>query len=142
MLCCLRYEHDFYVGSRKRFPKEGRKIHTTAGAETVMAVDIFREQVLLRAEDGSTRNTTLTELKQDVASVEGTTDQPPKPPSALVAFEEAHPKITAEDAAEAVAPRKRKRRKRRGRRRGGGGSDRENRSDDSSKGKSGNDSGR
>ena len=142
LLCCLRYEHDFYVSSRKRFPKEGRKIHTTAGAETVMAVDIFRERVLLRGEDGSTRTVTLTELKQDVASAEGTADQPPQPPSALVAFEEVHPKITAEDAAEAVTPRKRRRRKRRGRRRGGGGSDRDNRSDDSSKGNSGDGSGR
>ncbi len=142
LLCCLRYEHDFYVSSRKRFPKEGRTIHTTAGAETVMAVDIFRERLLLRGEDGSTRTATLAELKQDVASAEGTTDKPPQPPSTLVAFDEAHPKITPEDAAEAVTPRKRKRRKRHGRRRGRGGSDRGGRSDDGSEDKPGNDGGR
>ena len=24
LMCCLRYEHEFYVQSRKRFPKEGK----------------------------------------------------------------------------------------------------------------------
>ena len=52
LLCCLRYEHDFYVESRKRFPKEGKILRTSAGLERVLAVDIFREQVTLRAEDG------------------------------------------------------------------------------------------
>src|SRR5256886_11210530 len=28
LLCCLRYEHDFYVQTRKRFPKEGRVLRT------------------------------------------------------------------------------------------------------------------
>ena len=52
LLCCLRYEHDFYVASRKRFPKEGKVVRTDAGMERVLAVDIFRERVTLRAEDG------------------------------------------------------------------------------------------
>ena len=52
LLCCLRYEHDFYVSTRRRFPKEGRVVRTGAGVERVLAVDIFREQVTLRAEDG------------------------------------------------------------------------------------------
>ena len=52
LLCCLHYEHDFYVQQRKRFPKEGKTIKTAAGLERVVAVDIFRERVTLRAEDG------------------------------------------------------------------------------------------
>src|SRR2546428_11371890 len=28
LLCCLRYEHEFYVTSRKRFPKEGKELRT------------------------------------------------------------------------------------------------------------------
>jgi cell fate regulator YaaT (PSP1 superfamily) len=67
LLCCLRYEHDFYVQTRKRFPKEGRSLRTAAGAERVLAVDIFRETVTLRAEDGSTRVVALEKLKADVA---------------------------------------------------------------------------
>ncbi|UCD24134.1 MAG: hypothetical protein JSW51_14085 [Gemmatimonadota bacterium] len=142
LLCCLRYEHDFYVSSRKRFPKEGRKVRTAAGDETVLAVDIFRERVLLRAEDGTTRSTTLSELKQEVTSSEHVVDRTPKPPSTLVAFEDTHPTITPEEAAEAVTPRKRKRRKRRGRRRGRGGPDRGNKNDRGSKGSPGDDGGK
>ncbi|MEO8226756.1 MAG: regulatory iron-sulfur-containing complex subunit RicT, partial [Gemmatimonadota bacterium] len=33
LLCCLKYEHEFYVSSRKRFPKEGKTVVTTAGSE-------------------------------------------------------------------------------------------------------------
>jgi len=54
LLCCLHYEHDFYVEQRKRFPKEGKVVRTANGLERVLAVDIFRERVTLRAEDGST----------------------------------------------------------------------------------------
>jgi cell fate regulator YaaT (PSP1 superfamily) len=54
LLCCLHYEHDFYVEQRKRFPKEGKVVRTPNGLERVLAVDIFRERVTLRAEDGST----------------------------------------------------------------------------------------
>lgn len=120
LLCCLRYEHDFYVSSRRRFPKEGRVVRTASGKETVLAVDIFRERILLRAEDGCSRSTTLAELKQEVAAADTTKNRAPSPPSVLVTFDEAHPQITDEKAAEAVTPRKGKR-KRRGRRRGRGG---------------------
>src|SRR5205807_1714053 len=41
LLCCLRYEHDFYVQTRKRFPKEGRVVRTALGAERVLAVHIL-----------------------------------------------------------------------------------------------------
>ncbi|MGH7752720.1 MAG: regulatory iron-sulfur-containing complex subunit RicT, partial [Gemmatimonadales bacterium] len=41
LLCCLRYEHEFYVASRKRFPKDGKVVRTDRGAEMVLAVDIF-----------------------------------------------------------------------------------------------------
>src|SRR2546426_12784021 len=40
LLCCLRYEHDFYVQARKRFPKEGKLLRTAVGLERVLAVDI------------------------------------------------------------------------------------------------------
>ena len=66
LLCCLRYEHDFYVQTRKRFPKEGRVLQTRLGAERVLAVDVFRETVTLRAEAGDTRVVALEKLKDDV----------------------------------------------------------------------------
>jgi cell fate regulator YaaT (PSP1 superfamily) len=118
LLCCLRYEHDFYAASRKRFPKEGRPIRTPIGSETVVSVDILRERLLLRAEDGTTRTVLLQELRDEVKSVKDRkTDQPTKPPSTLISFDEGNEQITTEEAVEAVTPRKRRRRRRRGRRR-------------------------
>jgi len=65
LMCCLRYEHEFYVQSRKRFPKEGRLVRTKRGDEKVIANDIFRERVTLRGEDGEVRTITLVELHNE-----------------------------------------------------------------------------
>jgi cell fate regulator YaaT (PSP1 superfamily) len=67
LMCCLRYEHEFYVQSRKRFPKEGRLVRTKRGDEKVIANDIFRERVSLRGEDGELRTITLIELHEEAA---------------------------------------------------------------------------
>ena len=66
LLCCLKYEHDFYVAARKRFPKEGKTIRTAIGAERVIAVDIFRERVFLRSEEQGSRIIPLLQLKDEV----------------------------------------------------------------------------
>jgi len=70
LLCCLRYEHDFYVQTRKRFPKEGRVLHTAVGAERVLAVDVFRETVTLRADAGDTRVVSLEKLNGEVSGTD------------------------------------------------------------------------
>src|SRR5215212_8612750 len=69
LMCCLRYEHDFYVQSRKRFPKEGRIVATKLGEEKVIAVDIFNDRVTLRALDGETRVVPLADLRAELASL-------------------------------------------------------------------------
>jgi len=66
LLCCLHYEHAFYVESRRRFPKEGKMVQTALGAARVLAVDIFRERVTLRGEDGQTRVVPLLQLRQEI----------------------------------------------------------------------------
>ncbi|HUQ14681.1 MAG TPA: stage 0 sporulation family protein [Gemmatimonadales bacterium] len=66
LLCCLKYEHEFYVAARKRFPKEGKTIRTALGAERVVAVDIFRERVFLRSEEQGSRIISLVQLKDEV----------------------------------------------------------------------------
>ena len=66
LLCCLRYEHDFYVQTRKRFPKEGKVVRTTLGLERVLALDIFRETVTLRNEAGDTRVVALVRFRGEV----------------------------------------------------------------------------
>ena len=63
LLCCLHYEHDFYVQQRKRFPKEGKTVKTAEGNERVISVDIFRERVTLRSDAGATRVVALDQLR-------------------------------------------------------------------------------
>jgi cell fate regulator YaaT (PSP1 superfamily) len=66
LLCCLKYEHDFYVTTRKRFPKEGKTLRTAVGAEKVIAVDIFRERVFLKHEEQGSRIIPLDQLREEV----------------------------------------------------------------------------
>jgi cell fate regulator YaaT (PSP1 superfamily) len=69
LLCCLKYEHEFYVTARKRFPKEGKTVRTSVGAEKVIAVDIFRERVFLRNEEHGSRIIPLTQLRLEVEQI-------------------------------------------------------------------------
>jgi cell fate regulator YaaT (PSP1 superfamily) len=68
LMCCLRYEHEFYAASRKRFPKEGKILVTSKGEEKVMSNDIFHDRVTLRAVDGESRILTLAELRAETTS--------------------------------------------------------------------------
>jgi cell fate regulator YaaT (PSP1 superfamily) len=121
LLCCLKYEHDFYVASRKRFPKEGKTLKTAIGAEKVIAVDIFRERVFLRHEEQGPRIISLVQLREEL---EGSGDPLPvidiKPPAEPVVEPQPVPDLVVPLAAERSSTRSRRRR--RGRRgRGGGG---------------------
>ena len=66
LMCCLRYEHEFYVQSRKRFPKEGKVLQTAAGEEKVVANDIFRDRVTLRLASGESRIIPLAQLRYEL----------------------------------------------------------------------------
>ena len=84
LLCCLRYEHDFYVAARKRFPKEGKTLNTAVGAEKVVAVDIFRERVFLRHDEHGSRIIPLVQLREEVerlGDIFPTADQRAKQPA-------------------------------------------------------------
>ena len=93
LMCCLRYEHEFYVQQRRRFPKEGKIVTTAAGEEKVISLDIFRETVTLRSPAGETRIIPLTQLQQDGAS------------SAWQATEDDAPAITDDGDERHEAPR-------------------------------------
>jgi cell fate regulator YaaT (PSP1 superfamily) len=71
LMCCLRYEHEFYVQSRKRFPKEGRLVTTARGEEKVLTIDIFRERLTLRAFEGETRVISLADFKREQGALNG-----------------------------------------------------------------------
>ncbi|UCC72269.1 MAG: hypothetical protein JSV86_18170 [Gemmatimonadota bacterium] len=67
LMCSLRYEHDFYVQARKRFPKEGRQVRTSLGQEEVVSVGIFTNRVTLKGPSGELRTVALEELKRETA---------------------------------------------------------------------------
>jgi len=68
LMCCLRYEHEFYVQSRKRFPKEGKVVITAVGEEKVTVVDLFREAVTLRSVEGTMRTIPLAQFNTEAAN--------------------------------------------------------------------------
>jgi cell fate regulator YaaT (PSP1 superfamily) len=121
LLCCLKYEHEFYVAARKRFPKEGKTLRTALGAEKVIAVDIFRERVFLRHDEQGPRTISLIQLKEEL----DLTGEPlilvearprvPEPPAPRV--EEPDPAAPTSQPASTSsgAARRRRRRGRRGR---------------------------
>jgi cell fate regulator YaaT (PSP1 superfamily) len=74
LMCCLTYEHEAYVQARKRFPREGKSLRTARGRERVVSVDIWRERVMLKDEDGNRRTVELEELKTEVAATGGESD--------------------------------------------------------------------
>jgi len=69
LMCCLRYEHEFYVQSRKKFPKEGKILTTSVGDEKVVAIDIFHERVTLRTSEGDTRVVSLADFNRETLAV-------------------------------------------------------------------------
>ena len=122
LLCCLKYEHEFYVTARKRFPKEGKALRTAAGVEKVVAVDIFRERVFLRSEDQGSRIIPLLQLKEEMeqlGEILPTPETRPRPPAQPAEPEPAAVVLAPSpngDPRPDGPPRRRRRR-----RRGGGG---------------------
>lgn len=66
LMSCLRYEHEFYVQGRKRFPKVGSHIRTDRGEEEVVSFDLFRDTITLKGAEGS-RTVALEDLKAERA---------------------------------------------------------------------------
>jgi len=109
LMCCLRYEHDYYVQSRKRFPKEGRILVTSLGEEKVLANDIFGDRVTLRGPEGDTRVVPLAELKQELeqraSMVEEHEDEAPvAEPVTEAVLEDEAPVRTSTGAPRALTP--------------------------------------
>lgn len=52
LLCCLYYEHDFYLDEKQRFPDEGSRINYDGTVFRITEVNIISRQVRLAGEDG------------------------------------------------------------------------------------------
>src|SRR5215831_13344105 len=96
LMCCLRYEHEFYAQSRKRFPKEGKIVKTKKGEEKVVANDIFRERVTLRGDDGEQRTILLLDLRAEAEEVGAPLPFTPAP--SIVTLDEHEEDIVLEEA--------------------------------------------
>ncbi|MGH7498056.1 MAG: PSP1 domain-containing protein [Gemmatimonadales bacterium] len=116
LLCCLKYEHEFYVEARRRFPKEGKTVATAVGPEKVVAVDIFRERVFLRSEEHGSRIIPLVQLREEVERLGEVL-----PTSDSWAGTAAPPAPVPDDSGEAEGGDAHPRRRRRRRHRGNGG---------------------
>ena len=52
LMCCLMYEDDFYEESYSHLPRVGSVVNTPQGDGTVYKVDIFKQKVMVRFEEG------------------------------------------------------------------------------------------
>ena len=55
MLCCLKYENDYYSEVFKKMPKVGSKVHTADGEGVVESNDLIKQTSRVRVlmKDGS-----------------------------------------------------------------------------------------
>ncbi len=70
LMCCLTYEHDSYLAARKRFPREGKIVRTSAGPEKVIGIDIWHDQVTLLNESRQRRVVKLQELREEMTRLQ------------------------------------------------------------------------
>ncbi|MCL4214157.1 MAG: hypothetical protein KJZ74_09590 [Gemmatimonadales bacterium] len=91
LMCCLRYEHEFYVQSRKRFPKEGKIVTTALGEEKIVSNDIFRDTVTLRTAAGEARTIPLTQFRKELGESAPAIEEQPGGGRELVTLREPKP---------------------------------------------------
>ena len=65
LLCCLSYEHDYYLEERKKFPPEGAKIFYEDKPYKVSEINILSKTVKIENRDGSYLHISLKYIKQD-----------------------------------------------------------------------------
>ncbi len=61
LLCCLQYEHQHYVETAAQFPEVGSAYEGTFGRGRVQSVNVFRQELMIRYEDGDTEVLTLSQ---------------------------------------------------------------------------------
>lgn len=76
LLCCLGYEFETYCELKKGMPKCGKKVSWQNRECEVTSVDILRQQISLRDQEGSCCCVTLQELKSGQAEKPREQEQP------------------------------------------------------------------
>ncbi|MDA3884969.1 MAG: regulatory iron-sulfur-containing complex subunit RicT [Candidatus Delongbacteria bacterium] len=52
LICCLKYEHDFYIDEKKGLPEVGTEIKTKQGKATISFIDVFNSTVSIDYRSG------------------------------------------------------------------------------------------
>ena len=65
LLCCLSYEHDYYLEERRNFPPEGARIFYEDKPYKVSEINILSKTVKIENRDGSYLHISLKYIKQD-----------------------------------------------------------------------------
>lgn len=75
LMCCLKYEQEQYEQTRKKMPKMGREIRTPEGTGTVVDLNILKETVTVRFQQGDSSETKTFTL-EDLARPAEQNDHP------------------------------------------------------------------
>ena len=76
LLCCLGYEFETYSALKKGLPKCGKKVSWQDREHLVTSIDILRQQISLRDQEGNSCCITLKELQSGQAEQPATEEQP------------------------------------------------------------------
>ena len=59
LMCCLKYEHDQYIGFRKEAPRCGSTVETDRGSGVVIGYQVPKDSLTVRFEDGTIEDISL-----------------------------------------------------------------------------------
>jgi len=63
LMCCIAYEHNFYITEGKKFPRTGDEVKTPDGKGKVTGMNIFKSEITVLFEDGRTKKFHPKELR-------------------------------------------------------------------------------
>jgi len=64
LLCCLLYEKDFYEKTLELYPEVGSKYKTDKGEGVVEKINLFKEYIVVKYEEGEEEKIALAEIKK------------------------------------------------------------------------------
>ena len=75
LLCCLRYEADFYTETKRKFPPIGATIETEKGSGRITRIDVFRQEALFMNQEDALCRACPHEIK-NVVDMKGRWEPP------------------------------------------------------------------
>lgn len=63
LLCCLKYEVDFYTAAKRLFPSPGVKVQTPNGTGRLERIDVFKAEAIIRTEENLTFRSRAEDIK-------------------------------------------------------------------------------